>query len=181
HFEELMDRKASKLKVGGNDQPLQHVFKDWGDMYSWIRTGYVPLLWEEGPRGRGLLADRIRLIGGVRLAKQVAQPVDCSAGVAEQRWIASEYNHSCFEAVPDQERVEQEDYWLDIEEDLVTTLAHVDWLESSGWITPNATDVAIQAFFLNAQSQFFVLSQMQVTLEDTGWLHGQMQTLMVPS
>ncbi|CAE7719014.1 pkd2, partial [Symbiodinium sp. KB8] len=182
NFEEIMDRRSSKLKsAGGDDQPDDHVFKDWGDMYSWFRAGYVPLLWEEGPHGRGLLANRIRLIGGVRFGKEVAKPVDCSAGRQEKEWVNLVYNHSCFEDVPDDESSEQETYWLDVAQDVNTTLAHIDWLQSSGWISDETTEVTIQAFFFNAQSQTFVLSQMQVTLEHTGYLHGKLETLMVPS
>ena len=34
----------------------------------------------------------------------------------------------------------QETYWLDVAQDVNTTLAHIDWLDSSGWITEQTTE-----------------------------------------
>eukprot|EP00439_Symbiodinium_sp_Y106_P082361 s337_g21.t1 len=114
NFEEIMDRRSSKLKsAGGDDQPDDQVFKDgssfvqrsdpsfgyedWGDMYSWFRAGYVPLLWEEGPHGRGLLANRIRLIGGVRFGKE--EILDSGHFAANPgsplRWLDVNMYHIC--------------------------------------------------------------------------------------
>ncbi|CAE7374313.1 pkd2 [Symbiodinium natans] len=180
NFENIMDRRTSKLKADVGDEPDDIVFKDYSEMYTWLRDGYLPLLWEEGPYGRGLLAGRMRLVGGVRLSRQRAQPVKCSGESSEKRWVDAIYNQSCFSA-GGETTIEEDTYWLDIMEDQNTMLEHLLHLETSGWITRETIEISIQAFYFNAQSENFVLTQVEFSLEDTGYLHGENEVLMVPS
>ena len=38
----------------------------------------------------------------------------------------------------------KETYWLDVAQDVNTTLAHIDWLQSSGWISDETTEARPQ-------------------------------------
>ncbi|CAE7742865.1 pkd2, partial [Symbiodinium pilosum] len=183
NFEQEMDRKSSKLKGASSDDesPDDIVFKDYSEMYEWMRNGYIPLLWEEGPQGRGMLASRIRLVGGVRLARSRAQPFDCSEGAADKKWIDVIYNQSCFDADTAETKVVEDTYWLDISQNVSMALLHLAHLEDTGWITSDTLEISIQAFFFNAQSQNFVFSQVEVTLENSGYVHGDQEVMMIPS
>ncbi|CAE7522083.1 pkd2, partial [Symbiodinium pilosum] len=134
NFDDNVLQRGGKAIRSGDDSPDESVLQDFEEAYDWLREGYMPMLWQEGPRGRGYLANRIRLVGGVRLSRQRSAPPRCAeAESSAQPWMDIIYNESC--SIGAQSDGQQDSHWLDISHNLSSVIAHLDHLQQTGWLS----------------------------------------------
>ncbi|CAE7403785.1 pkd2 [Symbiodinium natans] len=171
-------RRRGKSVGQGDDSPNEDVLEDFAEAYDWLLQGYFPRLWQDTPMGRGRLAGRLHLVGGVRLARQWSAPLQCEED--PQLWMDIIYNESCSHGATRRDGA-QDTYWLDISQDLGAILVHLSHLQSSNWLSADTNGLSFKALFYNRRSEHFVLLSFDFLLEESGYLRRQSSLQMIPS
>ena len=123
----------------GADSPNEDAVEDFAEAFDWLVQGYVPLLWQDTPMGRGRLAARLNLVGGVHLARQWSTPLQCEEN--PQLWMDIIYNESCSDGATRRDGM-QDTHWLDISQDLDAVLAHLSHLQNTSWLSADITGLS---------------------------------------
>eukprot|EP00930_Biecheleria_cincta_P102060 TRINITY_DN9372_c1_g1_i1.p1 TRINITY_DN9372_c1_g1~~TRINITY_DN9372_c1_g1_i1.p1 ORF type:complete len:713 (+),score=104.67 TRINITY_DN9372_c1_g1_i1:103-2241(+) len=160
-------------------------------MTLWLRDSFVPVLWNEGRLGRGLVLDANRVIGGIFLQQEQLEQRSCKSEKKRPKLFAI-YNSTCYKeetlSIAALTRVGpsaqtykgKHVYWLDISQNLTLVQAHLDKIISAGWASIATKKVAAQSVLFNAQLEVFVLFEATFEVSRPGSLIAQSELWTLP-
>eukprot|EP00931_Biecheleriopsis_adriatica_P076378 TRINITY_DN5008_c0_g1_i1.p1 TRINITY_DN5008_c0_g1~~TRINITY_DN5008_c0_g1_i1.p1 ORF type:complete len:611 (+),score=85.19 TRINITY_DN5008_c0_g1_i1:106-1938(+) len=164
------------------------------DIYVWLSSSFVPLLWTEGEYGRrGGVADSNRLLGGVRLIQTKLPTADCKSK-SKRPELDSLYNLTCFEEdrLDVQQRtkvgpsvLEATDdgshlYWLDLAQNEIETNAHIVHMKNRSWLSVATKTAFVQGAFYNGQYDLFAFVEVKFERSRSGFMKRSFSTFTLP-
>ncbi|CAE8630999.1 unnamed protein product [Polarella glacialis] len=153
------------------------------DIYEWLEFSYIPILWTEGPGGRGVVRYLNRFIGGLRITHQRRKLAESCPGHRNRQVLKALYNISCYQqeletgplaalgpSAPEGDASGTYRYWLDLGQHSSEAIAHLHHLMQNAWTSGATVQESIQGLFYNADLGIFVFTEVRFELLRSGML-----------